>query len=649
MWALRKTDAGWEALRAGERIGDLHATRWQAMAALGAEVRAALQMMDGVEGMPAPGKRFEAVFTEGQGTRDGGGLTRVIDPDATQFDRFEAVGSIPWMLSTETTWGHEGAELAGVVDGLKRDGTTVILSGRFDSGCDAGEEAQRLVEEGILTTWSPDFGEEECTEEVTATQTIQEGDYTIEVPSEITMHFVKATLMGGTQVTMPALDSAVVSIVEEPAAAASATSVGALVAGACGAPDWPIDEDRERVFQEAEVEPRVRAWASSDGSGDKDKMDWTKYRSVHFWYDPDNAEAFGGYKMKFCDIVDGKVHAVARGVYRAANALQGGRGTGVDIPSGDVDAVKAKVAAYYERLAEQFKDDTIVAPWLTASAAPCDECDEPAETPAGGNIREPVPLVASPAPVAPPAAWFTDPGFTGPTPLTIDDDGRVRGHLAAWSVCHTGFGDRCVLAPHSQSDYAFFTTGAVRTREGSTVRVGQLTMGCGHAGLDAGSGTAKAHYDGGPGAVQWADVAVGEDAYGIWIAGAVRPGLSEAQMREARAQALSGDWRDQNGALELIAALSVPVPGFPVVGLAASAAPVNARSRSIDGKVLALVAAGMVRPIDPLVALESRMQARIDEAEARLLTALESRTVGLVPVQAAALRERIVPSNGAKA
>jgi hypothetical protein len=63
---------------------------------------------------------------------------------------------------------------------------------------------------------------------------------------------------------------------------------------------------------------------------------------------------------------------------------------------------------------------------------------------------------------------------------------------------------------------------------------------------------------------------------GIWVSGSVRSDISEEGFRDLRANPPSGDWRSLNRNLELVAALSVPVPGFPIpraeVALAASAA-----------------------------------------------------------------------------
>jgi len=187
-------------------------------------------------------------------------------------------------------------------------------------------------------------------------------------------------------------------------------------------------------------------------------------------------------------------------------------------------------------------------------------------------------LIAGAVPLEPPTEWFNDPRLRQATPLTIDDDGRVFGHVAAWNVDHIGMtsGTR---PPRSRSKYAYFHTGALRTAEGANVPVGQLTLAGGHAGLEASAQEAVRHYD--DTASAFADVHAGEDSFGIWVAGSLRPGITPEQVRAARASAPSGDWRPINGRLELVAVCQVNVPGFPI-----------ARARVASGQVMALVAAG---------------------------------------------------------
>jgi len=112
--------------------------------------------------------------------------------------------------------------------------------------------------------------------------------------------------------------------------------------------------DRES-WDADEAESRVRRWASSDGSGEKETIDWEKYRQAFAWYDAENPENFGAYKLIHHDVVDGELVVVKPGVQAAAAVLQGARG-GVDIPDEDLDAVRRHIAQHYHQWDEE-------APW----------------------------------------------------------------------------------------------------------------------------------------------------------------------------------------------------------------------------------------------------------------------------------------------
>ncbi|MEM4462312.1 MAG: hypothetical protein QW695_05535 [Candidatus Bathyarchaeia archaeon] len=105
--------------------------------------------------------------------------------------------------------------------------------------------------------------------------------------------------------------------------------------------------DMDREWDADAAEMRIRKWASSDGSGDKDKIDWSKYRRAFAWYDHENPENFGSYKLPHHDVVDGRLVTVWRGVVAAMAALMGARG-GVDIPDEDRRAVYNHLRAHYE-------------------------------------------------------------------------------------------------------------------------------------------------------------------------------------------------------------------------------------------------------------------------------------------------------------
>lgn len=251
--------------------------------------------------------------------------------------------------------------------------------------------------------------------------------------------------------------------------------------------------------------------------------------------------------------------------------LNGGRG-GTTIPDADRQGV-------YDHLAKHLRDAGKEPPELMS----LDEMD--AEL-GGGKGRkgkkdekEPMPGMASwlsivaAAPVAPPAEWFRDPGFAGPTKVRVEGD-RIFGHLATWGTCHIGFGEgRCVQPPVSHANYAYFATGTILADDGTEFAVGTITMDGPHADKRLSGRAAAAHYD--VTCFGVADVAVGEDEFGIWISGAMRPNVSDEAKRVLRASSLSGDWRKLGGELELVAALAVNVPGFPIVEthIAASGCP----------------------------------------------------------------------------
>lgn len=188
-----------------------------------------------------------------------------------------------------------------------------------------------------------------------------------------------------------------------------------------------------------------------------------------------------------------------------------------------------------------------------------------------GTPADIITLVASAdTPRVYPSEWFGNPRFKQPMGMRIDKaTRRIYGHLAHWGVCHIGIGGVCVEAPKSQSRYANFLKGVVDTEAGEQA-VGCLTYGIGHANPALRAAAATAHYDR-TDAVR-AFVNIGEDQYGIWYSGILRPDVTDEQIDEMRAiGALSGDWRRIGRyGLDLVAAVAVNTPGYPVTSLAAS-------------------------------------------------------------------------------
>ncbi|MCD6236038.1 MAG: hypothetical protein J7J94_03510 [Thaumarchaeota archaeon] len=96
----------------------------------------------------------------------------------------------------------------------------------------------------------------------------------------------------------------------------------------------------------------LRKWASADRSGAKETIDWAKYRLGFAWYDEDDPESFGSYKLPHHEVVNGNLYVVWRGVAAAMAALFGARG-GVNIPEENREGVYRHLAAHYRQFDKQ--------------------------------------------------------------------------------------------------------------------------------------------------------------------------------------------------------------------------------------------------------------------------------------------------------
>ena len=113
-------------------------------------------------------------------------------------------------------------------------------------------------------------------------------------------------------------------------------------------PHDPPKADEARSWDGDAARRRLARWASSDGSGDKDKMDWTKYARGFTYYDSEERENFGAYKLPHHDIINGRFVTVWTGVRAAMGALMGARG-GVDIPANEEGRAYAHLANHYRQ------------------------------------------------------------------------------------------------------------------------------------------------------------------------------------------------------------------------------------------------------------------------------------------------------------
>lgn len=117
------------------------------------------------------------------------------------------------------------------------------------------------------------------------------------------------------------------------------------------------DEDME--WDAAMAEFSIREWA---GGPEKENIDWDKYKEGFTWYDEENRENLGSYKLPHHQVIGGELKTVWRGVVAAMGALMGARG-GVDIPEADWDGCYNHLARHYNEFGkeppEKSKSETI--------------------------------------------------------------------------------------------------------------------------------------------------------------------------------------------------------------------------------------------------------------------------------------------------
>ena len=114
--------------------------------------------------------------------------------------------------------------------------------------------------------------------------------------------------------------------------------------------------------------PRATAWDGDTAeaairakTGAEDAPN-AAYGSCFFWHDSAAPERYGSYKLLYCDVIDGEIKAVPHAIFAVAGILDGARG-GTTIPEADQDKIKTVVGEWYEKMADEFDDASLSAPW----------------------------------------------------------------------------------------------------------------------------------------------------------------------------------------------------------------------------------------------------------------------------------------------
>jgi hypothetical protein len=495
---------------------------------------------------------------EGQVTGDG----REFAADALTWAELP----VPLRWNKEDSHGGEARTIAvnvGRIDKIWRDGSLIMGEGVLDLSDDDGRRVHAKIEGKFLRGVSIDADSiADADVEFVWPDDVKEGmdeeadadlfEMLFSQPEKVIFH--GGRIRAATLVDIPAFAEAYIALLDEQ---------GAVVAG--GQTLSPEEFQALTVQHLTAVATHNTATSDSPwdaGANEKplvSPMTVDQAKRAYAWYDqsavqdgelPKSAAKFLHHEVG----ADGTPGAANLAACSAAiGALHGARG-GASIPAADRRGVYDHVAAHL-RAAGMEPEPFRSLPALTAGA--------------GDVVWQP------------PSAWFADPKLSLPTGITIDDEGRIYGHAAQWGSCHIGQEGVCVQPPREE-EHPYYRTGEVKCDDGSRVAVGQITAGTGHAPLHLGASPAAEHYDNTGSAV--ADVTVGNDAHGIWVAGAIRPHADPLRVYELQAAGqVSGDWRRIGGQLRLVGLLAVNVPGFPVPRM---------RARVASGQPQALVAAG---------------------------------------------------------
>ena len=502
---------------------------------------------------------------EGKETGDG----REFAPDSLEWDLTNVV---PLQWQREHLPEHQASVTVGRIDNIeRRPGGVIWGSGVIDTsmpdGADLAQQMRNEMAGGISV--DVDSVKESDVELVfppeDAAEQDDDGFIMLFGPPPDKIVFHRGRIRAATLVAIPAFIEATIHLDQpvdgEPVSAAGQllqdrTTFGAIrkheTATSDASWDGPANERRLPSPMPVDVANDAYAWLAA-GAVEDGMVRKVDGKFIHHE-------------------VDGNGNPGAANLIACSNSigvLNGGRG-GSTIPAADRQGV-------YDHLAKHLRDAGQEPPQLMSTQH---------LLASGNGVAVGI--------EAPPLAWFQDPKFDGPQGMTIDGD-RLFAHLCLWGSCHTSFADRCVTPPREDDQYPYFHLGELVTASNDVLGIGHITLGTGHAPTNLDAAPAAAHYDH-TGHVA-ADVRVGVDRFGIWVAGAVHNNLNKRSLRALRGAKLSGDWRRIGGKLRLVAILAVNVPGFPVPRTAA---------RLANDELVAMTAAGVLT--DERVALVEKVK-----------------------------------------
>lgn len=213
---------------------------------------------------------------------------------------------------------HHGRTIGGFpIDKVIVDKKGLFGEGEINLDVQQGREAFSLAKQGVLSDFSIGFSIDDFE--------MKDGIRIIK----------QATIWEGSIVDEPMNPKATITIVK---------SVVPFK-------DFPL-ADRDRAWSADTAIGRVREFTDSTDEPS------ASYKNAFVWYDREDSENFGAYKLPIADVINGKLTVIPRAIFAAAAAMQGARG-GVDIPEAERAGVIRHLERYYAKmdLDSPFSDD----------------------------------------------------------------------------------------------------------------------------------------------------------------------------------------------------------------------------------------------------------------------------------------------------
>jgi 2'-5' RNA ligase len=587
-----------------------------------------------------PGEHFHTWVMEGVST----GL-RQFAPGAITWR--EPPFAYHWQWKSSAHSGLPETVQTGLVTRVVRDGNTVHFFGKLDLRSPEGLDYARRVAEGWARWSSVGVDESVKNANIDVEYVLSDGEPSPDEEPEVDlMTFRDYRVAEVTGVSVPALADALVE--PTPELFDTLTQMGVLEPAAAGEPE-PVP-DAFDAAGEAMPEMTMPADVEATAGVTVDLNDDGTVTVAGITITTEQAGTLAETVEELLALTDGPtdrqvpdfgtVSRTETGEIR----LEPRDGEPVTMSAADAEALAVVLRSLIEAEVEEVEVEDIV----TASAGPVRHIVRSVTVDLAPTAATQVVIASTGAgthtitiPNVPPAEWFSEPPADLPQgAFTVTDEGRVYGWLAPAGIAHRAFRNRRVEVPMGNVDYSRWMGSEALVAGGGRVVAGPITFECGHCDPSGPTASAKRmeHYDNSCSIA--AKAAIGENEHGVWIAGALEPGVSAEQVSRMLGCRLSGDWAphpEKSGWREFVAALLVPVPGFPMGRSAPSTL------RVADG---ALVAAAV--PIRLEVTESEVVEPVSDAPMPDLQPAMDfvARTLGRDPAsRMAALRDRIHRTN----